>query len=239
MSANLRLETAYSRSDGRSDTAGGTGQPEPKADEEKNLGGAGSLERGKPISRFFETLEYRGTNPEGDIPEVPERRPNGGVPTAGASRRPGQGSRGRRGGPRRRAKGGCGGPGGQGREGEGPREGETQESRGNAGTVETRWRTPSRQGDQTLAARPFRTPSPESVVNVDGKPMIRDAKPVGRPRDASAGPRAEAERRRGTGTAHGEADRRSARPVGTRHHLPIAGREATSRGDGDPCTVML
>jgi hypothetical protein len=50
------------------------------SDEDENLGGAGSLERGQPISRFFETLEYRGTNPEGDIPEVPERRPNGGVP---------------------------------------------------------------------------------------------------------------------------------------------------------------
>jgi len=57
----------------------GPGDREERGDEDENLGGAGSLERGQPNSRFFETLEYRVTNPEGDLPEVPERRPIGGA----------------------------------------------------------------------------------------------------------------------------------------------------------------
>ncbi len=54
-------------------------------DEDEDLEGAGILERGQPISRLFETLEYRVTDPEGDLPEVPGRRPNGGVSGACAN----------------------------------------------------------------------------------------------------------------------------------------------------------
>jgi hypothetical protein len=68
--------------------------PRRTADEDENLVGAGSLVRGQPISRFFETLEYRVTNPEGDLPEVPGRRPNGGVSGACANTPSRQRSRG-------------------------------------------------------------------------------------------------------------------------------------------------
>jgi hypothetical protein len=46
-----------------------------RSDEEANLVEAGTLERGKPIPVFFETLEHRVEHPEmGFLPKVPERR---------------------------------------------------------------------------------------------------------------------------------------------------------------------
>ena len=66
-----------SESDGRSDTARRRGQPERTADEDENLGGAGSLERGKPILRFFDTQEQREPTRKRDCPELQVRRTGG------------------------------------------------------------------------------------------------------------------------------------------------------------------
>jgi hypothetical protein len=58
-------------------------------DEDTNLEGAGSLERGQPTFRFFETLEYREQNLRWDYPEVPERRAER-TPGGGSRRKPGE-----------------------------------------------------------------------------------------------------------------------------------------------------
>jgi hypothetical protein len=58
-------------------------------EEDANLEGAGSLERGQPTFRFFETLEYREQNLRWDYPEVPERRAER-TPGGGSRRKPGE-----------------------------------------------------------------------------------------------------------------------------------------------------
>jgi len=90
--------------------------------------------------------------------------------------------------------------------------------------VETRTRTPNRQGEQTLAARPFRTRRPELAAIADGAPVIREP-----------APRAEAERRRGTDAEPGRWYRWSAGPTGSA--TPCANR--TKGSDAERRTRFL
>jgi hypothetical protein len=48
-----------------------------RADEDENLGGAGSLERGQPILRFFDTQEQREPTRKRDCPELQVRSTGG------------------------------------------------------------------------------------------------------------------------------------------------------------------
>jgi len=173
------------------------GNREDRRDEDEDLEGAGSLERGQPSSRFFETLEYRVTNPEGGLPEVPGRRPNGGISGACANTPSRLRSRGRREGRRRRAHGEGDDRRGQDREGESPREEETQESQDDGIPQRCGADIPTRQGEETPAARPRRTRRPDRggdhrrAVDDPGRTGFHQ----GYPTTTASG--AEAERRRG------------------------------------------
>jgi hypothetical protein len=183
-----------------------------RRDEDENLGGAGNLERGEPISRFFETLEYRVTNPEGDLPEVPGRRPNGGVPVACANTSPGQRCRGSRECRRRRAHGGCGFRTGQGREGGAPGRKKPRRARMSSDRRDAE-STPQR--DAGIKPLQRGRAGPEVRNGGDHRRAVEDPGRDGIPNrehPTTTAPCAEAERRRSRVRARGDVPGRNGNP---------------------------